>query len=120
MLNCYKHCQQSSKRTINRQYMQRTLLTVEEVARYLNVDRFTVYRLVSDKMLPAFKVGNQWRFNRDMVDSWLLSQSNVRETSQGNSTIGVAPESLARKMSSKREVRIRYLAKAVGRLVSDR
>jgi len=89
MLNYYKHCQQLSKIAIDSQYMQRTLLTVEEVAHYLNVDRFTVYRLVSDKMLPAFKVGNQWRFNRDMVDSWLLSQSNVRETTQNNSTTGV-------------------------------
>ena len=38
------------------------LLTLEQVAEYLNVDKFTVYRLLADKELPAFKVGNQWRF----------------------------------------------------------
>jgi len=35
------------------------LLTVDEVAKYLNVDKFTVYRLLGRKKLPGFKVGNQ-------------------------------------------------------------
>lgn len=33
--------------------MQETLLTTEQVARYLNVDKFTVYRLVVQKKLSA-------------------------------------------------------------------
>ncbi len=41
--------------------MPESLLTTEQVARYLNVDKFTVYRLVSQKKLPAFRVSNQWR-----------------------------------------------------------
>jgi excisionase family DNA binding protein len=34
------------------------LLTVDEVAEYLNVDKFTVYRVLARKELPGFKVGN--------------------------------------------------------------
>ena len=59
--------------------MQENLLTTAQVAEYLKVDKFTVYRLVTQKNIPAFKVGNQWRFNKDMIDAWLLKNSNIDE-----------------------------------------
>ena len=58
--------------------MAEQLLTLEQVAEYLNVDKFTVYRLLNDKQLPAFKVGNQWRFKRRMLENWLMKNSNVK------------------------------------------
>ena len=57
--------------------MQESLLSADQVAHYLKVDRFTVYRLVSQKKIPAFKVGNQWRFKKKMIDAWLLENSNI-------------------------------------------
>lgn len=57
--------------------MQEKLLTVEQVARYLKVDKFTVYRLVTQKKIPAFKVGNQWRFKQSLLDEWLQKNSNL-------------------------------------------
>jgi excisionase family DNA binding protein len=57
--------------------MQQNLLTTDQVARYLKVDEFTVYRLVAQKRIPAFKVGNQWRFNKKMIDEWLMKNSNL-------------------------------------------
>jgi excisionase family DNA binding protein len=61
--------------------MQDNLLTTAQVADYLKVDKFTVYRLVTQKNIPAFKVGNQWRFSKDMIDAWLLKNSNIDEES---------------------------------------
>jgi excisionase family DNA binding protein len=61
--------------------MQENLLTTAQVAEYLKVDKFTVYRLVTQKNIPAFKVGNQWRFNKSMIDAWLLKNSNIHEES---------------------------------------
>ena len=58
--------------------MAEQLLTLGQVAEYLNVDKFTVYRLLNDKELPAFKVGNQWRFKRKMLENWLMKNSNVK------------------------------------------
>ena len=58
--------------------MPEQLLTLEQVAEYLNVDKFTVDRLLADKELPAFKVGNQWRFKRKMIENWLLKNSNLK------------------------------------------
>lgn len=60
-------------------YRVRQLLTVDEVARYLNVDKFTVYRLITQENLPAFKVGNQWRFKQELIDAWLERKSNLRD-----------------------------------------
>ncbi len=49
--------------------MQEVLLTTEQIANYLKIDKFTVYRLVAQKKLPAFKVGNQWRFKRRLLEA---------------------------------------------------
>lgn len=38
--------------------MQENLLTAERVAKYLKVDKFTIYRLVAQKKIPAFRVGS--------------------------------------------------------------
>jgi excisionase family DNA binding protein len=53
------------------------LLTVKQVADYLKIDKFTVYRLVTQGKIPAYKVGSQWRFNRKMLDKWLRQNLNV-------------------------------------------
>ena len=54
------------------------LKTPEQIARYLNINKFTVYRLVTEKKIPAFKVGNQWRFKQEMIDAWVMAKSNMR------------------------------------------
>ncbi len=60
--------------------MQEILLTTAQIAQYLKVDKFTVYRLVTQKKMPAFKVGSQWRFKKKMIDKWLMKNSNISET----------------------------------------
>ena len=54
------------------------LLTLDEVAEYLNVDKFTVYRVVGQRQLPAFKVGGQWRFSQEMLEAWLIAQKSPK------------------------------------------
>jgi len=51
------------------------LMTVEEVAGYLRVTEKTIYRLLRQGKIPATKVGQQWRFNRSLVDEWLKRNS---------------------------------------------
>jgi excisionase family DNA binding protein len=50
------------------------VLTLEEAAQYLKVAKPTLYRLLEDGKIPAFKVGNQWRFTRELIDTWLWDQ----------------------------------------------
>jgi excisionase family DNA binding protein len=56
---------------------QEQLLSVAQVAEYLNVDKFTIYRLVTVGQIPAFKVGNQWRFKKNLIEQWLRDNSNT-------------------------------------------
>lgn len=47
------------------------LLTVRQLQELLQVDRITIYRMLGDGRLQGFKVGGQWRFSRQAIDSWL-------------------------------------------------
>ena len=48
-----------------------TYLTTKEVQDLFKVDRSTVYRMAEDGRLPAIKVGRQWRFPADGIESLL-------------------------------------------------
>lgn len=50
------------------------LMTVRQIADYLNVNERTVLKLVTEGTLPGMKVGNQWRFRKAMIDTWLDDQ----------------------------------------------
>jgi excisionase family DNA binding protein len=46
-------------------------LSVDEIAAYLGVKRFTVYKWIDRKKMPAHKVGSLWKFKRDEIDTWV-------------------------------------------------
>ena len=47
------------------------LLTVQEVATHLAVSPRTVYRLMKDYRLPAYRIGGQWRFKLEAIEAWM-------------------------------------------------
>jgi excisionase family DNA binding protein len=69
-----------TKSAISEVSMQENLLTTVQVAQYLKVDKFTIYRLVTQKKIPAFKVGSQWRYKKRLVDNWLRKNSNLSDS----------------------------------------
>jgi excisionase family DNA binding protein len=46
-------------------------LTLEELSSYIKIGRTKLYRMAQDSIIPAFKVGSQWRFDREEIDKWL-------------------------------------------------
>jgi len=50
------------------------ILTVAEVARYLRVHPTTIYRLLRQERIPAFRVARDWRFNTEEIDRWIKDQ----------------------------------------------
>ncbi len=54
--------------------MAQAYLSVSDVAKRFGVTMSTVYRLVQQGKLPGFKIGGQWRFREDVLDSWVLDQ----------------------------------------------
>jgi excisionase family DNA binding protein len=49
----------------------RPLLTPLEVADRLAMSRATVYRLCEAEVIPAKRIGGQWRIDGDELDRWL-------------------------------------------------
>ena len=47
------------------------IMNIKELADYLGIGRTTIYNLIKKKKIPAAKIGKQYRFSRDVVDSWL-------------------------------------------------
>jgi PTS system nitrogen regulatory IIA component len=51
--------------------MMDSILTVREMARFLKMNERTVLRMAQASVIPAAKIGNQWRFKRELIDRWL-------------------------------------------------
>jgi excisionase family DNA binding protein len=45
-----------------------------EAAQYLRIHRTTLHRLLKAQKIPAFRIGSDWRFNREQIDRWRLAQ----------------------------------------------
>jgi len=59
--------------------MKDKVLTVQEVSTYLRVHPSTIYRMLKKGLLPAFRVGSDWRFTVEAIDKWRASvESGVR------------------------------------------
>jgi len=53
-----------------------TIMTLEEVAKYLRVHKSTVYRMTRAGTIPSTRVSHQWRYKKARVDEWLASQGD--------------------------------------------
>ena len=49
------------------------VLTIKEVAIYLQLCNGAIYRLAQRGQLPGRRVGRVWRFSRIAIDRWLES-----------------------------------------------
>ena len=50
------------------------LMDITQLAEYLQMNKMTVYKLARKGEIPAFKVASEWRFRKDLIDKWLMSQ----------------------------------------------
>ncbi len=60
--------------------MDLAYLTIDDVAGLLQVSPKTVRRMVWRGEIPAFKVGNQWRFIGDQVRQWAESRVSTEHS----------------------------------------
>jgi len=88
-------------------------LSVDAVADYLGVKRFTVYRWIDKRGLPAHKSGKLWLLRKDEVDRWVRSGSGAGIGAQPvtalcraeGAPLGTRPESRERMCFAAREAK---------------
>jgi excisionase family DNA binding protein len=51
------------------------VMDIQECAEYLGIVPDTLYKYASEGFIPAFKLGNRWRFKRSLVDQWMVKMS---------------------------------------------
>lgn len=47
------------------------LLTLPDLAKYLQMSKEKLYRMAKTGKIPASKLGGSWRFKKTRVDSWV-------------------------------------------------
>ena len=56
----------------------REVMNIREASEYLGISPDTLYRYVYRDKIPAFKLGNRWKFKKNILDRWM-----DRKISQG-------------------------------------
>ena len=55
---------------------QKEVMTLREASQYLGISPDTLYKYLNeDPNFPAFKLGNRWRFKKDLLDRWMEKKS---------------------------------------------
>ena len=55
----------------------REVMNIRQASQYLGVSPDTLYKYVGEQKIPAFKLGNRWRFKRSRLDEWMDRQSDL-------------------------------------------
>jgi excisionase family DNA binding protein len=58
------------------QQMMREVMDIRQASEYLGISGDTLYRYASEGFIPAFKLGNRWRFKKSLLDAWMVQMSS--------------------------------------------
>jgi len=51
------------------------VMNIRQASQYLGVSPDTLYKYVAEEKIPAFKLGNRWRFKKTILDAWMEQKS---------------------------------------------
>ena len=54
-------------------------MNIRQASQYLGVSPDTLYKYVGEQRIPAFKLGNRWRFKKSNLDQWMEEKSSQME-----------------------------------------
>jgi len=62
----------------------REVMNIRQASQYLGVSPDTLYKYVGEQKIPAFKLGNRWRFKKSKLDQWMEDKSSQMEAKSRN------------------------------------
>jgi excisionase family DNA binding protein len=57
----------------------REVMNIRQASQYLGVSPDTLYKYVTEERIPAFKLGNRWKFKKTILDAWMERKSTMGE-----------------------------------------
>jgi excisionase family DNA binding protein len=57
----------------------REVMNIRQASQYLGVSPDTLYKYVYEEKIPAFKLGNRWKFKKTILDQWMEQKSSAGE-----------------------------------------
>jgi excisionase family DNA binding protein len=54
----------------------REVMDIRQASAYLGISPDSLYKYASEGFIPAFKLGNRWRFKKSRIDEWMDQQSS--------------------------------------------
>ena len=67
----------------------REVMNIRQASQYLGVSPDTLYKYVNEQKIPAFKLGNRWRFKKSKIDEW-MEEKSVAADARGKKKIKAA------------------------------
>ena len=58
--------------------INKEILTLQDVAKYLRVNPRTVRRMIQAKKIPYFRIGNRYRFLKSILIQWVWDKARAR------------------------------------------
>ena len=55
----------------------REVMNIRQASQYLGVSPDTLYKYVTEEKIPAFKLGNRWKFKKTILDQWMEQKSTI-------------------------------------------
>jgi len=68
----------------------REVMNIRQASQYLGVSPDTLYKYVGEQKIPAFKLGNRWRFKKSRLDQWMEEKSSQVEPKRKPKAAGKA------------------------------
>ena len=53
----------------------REVMNLREASDYLGVSADALYKYLAEGKIPAFKLGNRWKFKKSRLDAWMEDKS---------------------------------------------
>ncbi len=72
----------------------REVMNIRQASQYLGISADTLYKYVSEETIPAFKLGNRWKFKKSILDNWMEDRSLSSEVPRPRKLVRTARASV--------------------------
>lgn len=57
----------------------REVMDIRQASEYLGISADSLYRYAATGFIPAFRLGNRWRFRKSRLEEWMDRRSGIEE-----------------------------------------